>query len=222
MLNECFEKDVAEDIFTLAVLRCVRPVLLRQTDNLMQESILSEYRNNDGMGSRDPYRPLSGINEDGRNRFFFERYDGKSVVIFDLSAFGTESSRRSRAEYGDYYRNICMPQVSMGMVHSMDTGLPFCHRLYGGSISDVKILESMALFVSSLGCNDIHFVMDRGFFIKNNILRLLDSGIGFTTPVPGGRRIFKTIVSESVRNMSSLNTGVFNGEVIRYFDTKQR
>jgi transposase len=190
-LNECFDEDTAEDVFTLAVLRCVRPVPLRQTDDLMQESILSEYRSNDGMGSRDISRLLSGINEDGRNRFFSERYDGKGAVIFDLSAFGTESSRMTGAEYGDDYRKIRMPQVSMGMVHSMDTGLPFCYRLYGGSISDVRTLENMALFISSLGCNDIHFEMDRGFFSETNLLRLLDDGIGFTTPVPGGRKIFK-------------------------------
>jgi len=141
-------------------------------------------------------------------------------VIFDLSAFGTESERMSRAEYGDDYRKIHMPQVSMGMVHSMDTGLPFCYRLYGESISDVKTLENMAEFVSSLGCENIHFVMGRGFFSESNLTRLIDGGMGFTTPVLGRRKIFKTVVSESVRNTNLLNKTVFNGDIIRYHETE--
>lgn len=221
-LKECFPDDAAEDILTLSMLRCVHPVPLRQVDDQMQESILSEYRSNDGMGSRDLSRLLMGIDENGRNMFFSRRYDGKGAVIFDLSAFGTESERMSRAEYGDDYRKIRMPQVSMGMVHSMDSGLPFCYRLYGGSISDVKTLENMAEFVSSLGCENIHFVMDRGFFSESNLTRLMDDGMGFTTPVPGGRKIFKTVVSESVRNTNSLNTAVFNGDIIRYFETEAK
>ena len=221
-LRECFDDDTAEDVSTLAMLRCVRPVPLRQIDDQMQESIFSEYRSNDGMGSRDLSRLLTGINEDGRNRFFSLRYDGKGAVIFDLSAFGTESAKMSRAEYGDDYKKIRMPQVSMGMVHSIDSGLPFCYRLYNGSISDVKTLENMALFVSSLGCDNVHFVMDRGFFSESNLTRLLDDGMGFTTPVPCGRKIFKSIVSESVKNTNSLNTSVFNGGIIRYFETTAR
>ena len=106
------------------------------------------------------------------------------------------------------------------MVHSMDTGLPFCYRLYGGSISDVKTLENMAEFVSSSGCKNIHFVMNRGFFSESDFIRLMDDGIGFTTPVPGGRKIFKTIVSESDRNTSSLNTAAFNGDIVRYYETE--
>ena len=218
-LRECFDDDSAEDISTLAMLRCVRPVPLRQIDDQMQESILSEYRSNDGMGSRDLSRLLTGISENGRNTFFSRRYDGKGAVIFDLSAFGTGSTRMARAEYGDDYKKIRMPQVSMGMVHSMDSGLPFCYRLYSGSISDVKTLENMAMFISSLGCENVHFVMDRGFFSESNLIRLMDDSMGFTTPVPGGRKMFKSIVSESVRNTNSLNTAVFNGEIVRYFET---
>jgi len=218
-LKDCFDEDTAEDVSTLAMLRCVRPVPLRQIDNQMQESVLSEYRNSDGMGSRDLSGLLTGISEEGRNRFFAERYDGKGAVIFDLSAFGTESNRMTRAEYGDCYKKIHMPQVNMGMVHSVDTGIPFCYRLYGGSISDVKTLENMALFISSLGCKNVHFVMDRGFYGENNLTRLLDDGMGFTVPVPGGRKIFKSAVSESVGKTNSLNTGMFNGDVIRYYET---
>jgi len=214
-LKECFNEGVAEDILTLAMLRCVHPVPLRQIDDRMQESVLSEYRSNDGMGSRDLSRLLTGVSEDGRNRFFSERYDGQGAVVFDLSAFGTESTRMTRAEYGDTYRRVRIPQVNMGMVHSMDSGLPFCYRLYGGSISDVKTLENMAAFISSLGCENIHFVMDRGFFSETNLTRLLDDRTGFTVPVPGGRRIFKSIVSEPIGRTNSLNTAVFNGDIIR-------
>lgn len=218
-LKECFDEEISEDISTLAMMRCIRPAPLRQIDDIMQESILSEYKSNDRMGSRDLSRLLKGIGEEGRNRFFSLRYDGNGAIIFDLSAFGTESSKMGRAEYGDDYKKIRMPQVSMGMVHSMESGLPFCYRLYGGSISDVKTLENMALFVSSLGCKDVHFIMDRGFFSEANLIRLLNNDMGFTTPIPGGRKIFKTAISESIKNTNSLSTSVFNDSVIRYHET---
>lgn len=218
-LGQCFGKDLAEDILTLAVLRCVNPLPLRQTDDQMEESILSEYRNGEGMGSRDLSRLMAGIGESGRNEFFRLRYDGNGAIIFDLTAFGTESERMGRAGYGDGYGKIRMPQVSMGMVHSMDTGLPFCYRLYDGSISDVKTLENMIGFVDSLGCKDTHFIMDRGFYSESNLADMVGKGIGFTTPIPGGRKLFRSVVSESVSDTDSPNTGVFGSEVIRYFET---
>jgi transposase len=219
-LRDCFGRDVGEDILSIAMLRCVRPLPLRQVDDQMQESFLSEYRSNDGMGSRDLSRLMMGISEKSRNLFFGSIYEGGGAIIFDLSSFGSESARMSRLEYGDDYRKIHMPQVSMGMVHSMDSGRPFCYRLYSGSISDVSTLKNMAEFVSSLGCDDVHFVMDRGFYSESNLLSLLDAGMGFTTPVPSGRKVFKSVVSESVRDNSSLSTYMFCGSVFRVYETR--
>ena len=218
-LSNCFGREKGEDILSIAMLRCVRPLPLRQVDDQMQESFLSEYRSDDGMGSRDLSRLMTGISEESRNMFFRSMYGGGGAIIFDLSSFGSESSRMSRLEYGDDYHKIHMPQVSMGMVHSVDTGRPFCYRLYSGSISDVSTLRNMAEFVSSLGCKDVHFIMDRGFYSESNLLSLLDNGMGFTTPVPSGRRVFKSVVSESIKENSSLSTYVFCGSVFRVYET---
>jgi len=219
-LKDCFDDELAESMKVLSMLRMVRPAPLRQTEDLFEESFLSSMVSDSDFGSRSLSRLLERINESSRNKFFSERYDGKNALVFDLTAFASESEKMERNEFGDEYKKIRVPQVSMGMIHSAETGIPFCYRLYPGSIADVKTLENITEFVSSLGCENAHFVMDRGFYSEKNLEMMVSRNLGFTIPVPAGRKIFKNTISESVRNISSANTDYFNGSVIRHWDTE--
>lgn len=218
-LEECFGRELGEQMKVLSMIRCVRPSALRQTESIFEETFLSTMFPEPEFGSRSLSRLLGRINEEDRERFFSHRCDGNDAIVFDLTSFASESDRMDRNEYGDDYKKIHTPQVSMGMIHSAVSGVPFCYRLYPGSIADVKTLENMAEFVSAMGCEKAHFVMDRGFFNEGNLEGMIAKGLGFTIPVPGGRKLFKTMVSESIRNISSLDTDFFNGSVTRHWKT---
>jgi len=218
-LEECFGEELGEQMKVLSMIRCVRPSALRQTESIFEETFLSTMFPEPEFGSRSLSRLLGRIDEEDRNRFFSHRYDGNDAIVFDLTSFASESYRMDRNEYGDDYRKIHTPQVSMGMVHSASSGVPFCYRLYPGSIADVRTLENMSEFVSAMGCETAHFVMDRGFYSESNLTGMMERNLGFTIPVPGGRKLFKTAVSESIRNISSLDTDFFNGSVIRHWKT---
>jgi transposase len=61
--------------------------------------------------------------------------------------------------------------------------------------------------------------VDRGTYSESNLTYLMDAGLGFTIPIPSGRNSYKTILSESVREMSPENTFLFGSSVIRVYET---
>ena len=107
----------------------------------------------------------------------------------------------------------------MGMVQSVDTGLPFYYQLYPGSVSDIKTLNNLRERLRSLGRDHVHFFMDRGFFSEPNLCGLLDAEMGFTVPVPAGRDVFADAVSAVKKDMNSMNTHMFNDELFRVGET---
>ncbi|MDR2845839.1 MAG: transposase [Candidatus Methanoplasma sp.] len=224
-LRDAFGDELGNDILLISLLRSVRPVPLRDIRDQAEESFLSDMEEfNAGLGSRDLSRLLTEIAgfEERKERFFSSMCDGSGAVIFDITSFGSGSTKMERPEYGDDYGKIGVPQVNFGMVQSMRTGLPFCYRRHPGSMNDMRTLTLMQEYVRSLGCTDAHFVMDRGFFSESSLTELMDKETGFTTPVPGDQKIFTSIVSGSMQNMSSVNTLMLGGSVYRIHETETK
>jgi len=221
---KAFGNDLGSDILALSVFRTVEQVPMREVEDRMDELFLSETLAKDSdLTSREMSRLMVRISEaeKGREKFFTSRAavgNGKAV-IFDVTVFATESERMERAEYGRGYRDFKMKQVNMGMVQSVDTGLPFYYQLYPGSVSDIKTLNNLRERLRSLGRDHVHFFMDRGFFSEPNLCGLLDAEMGFTVPVPAGRDVFADAVSAVKKDMNSMNTHMFNDELFRVGET---
>jgi transposase len=218
-LNDSFGNDLGNDILALAMLRCIRPVPLRQVCDQAEETFIHEMTGCGDLCSRELSRLTVSVTEECRERFFSKLYRGGDSVIFDITAFASGSERMERPEYGSDYQRLRMPQVNLGMAYSADSKMPFCYRMYPGSVSDVKTLTLMSMYVKSFGCTKAHFILDRGFFSESNLIELLDAEMGFTVPVPGNRKHFKAIISESVQKMNSENTYLFGSTVIRVYET---
>jgi len=219
-----FGNDLGNDILALSVFRTIEQVPMRETEERMEELFLSETLAKDSdLSSREMSRLMERISdaEKGREKFFTSRSaaDNGKAIIFDVTVFSTESERMERAEYGRGYRDFKTKQVNMGMVQSVETGLPFYFQLYPGSVSDVKTLDNLRTRLRSLGRENIHFFMDRGFFSETNICSLLDAEMGFTVPVPSGRDVFSDTVSAVKKDMNSVNTHMFNDELFRVGET---
>ena len=75
--------------------------------------------------------------DSGRREELFGRLAPKTgCVVFDIVCLGTDSEDLEYAEAGRKTHLTGSKQVNLGMIHSMEDGLPFRYRTYPGSVAD--------------------------------------------------------------------------------------
>lgn len=62
-----------------------------------------------------------------------------------------------------------LPQINMGMYYGEESCLPLYYRVYPGSISDKTHLKYMVADNEFINGKRTRFVMDRGFYSKENL-----------------------------------------------------
>lgn len=106
-----------------------------------------------------------------------------------------------------------MFQVNLGMVMSMDSGLPMFYQLYPGSISDVTTLKNIAYQTKSWGVTLDTFVVDRGFYSASNLNLLKELELHFIMPLPSTVKLTQTLLSEAKSSLTSpLNSILYEGQ----------
>ena len=221
-LHHAFDRDEADTILTLAIMMVADPCSLRTMEDAVESTYLRRLIGTDvSFASQRLSESLSyiGSDEDARCRYAEHMLDDSDVVIFDTTVLLTESKGIDMAEMGRKAKKAGMPQVNMGFVHSLKYRIP-CHmKLFPGSINDVttimNLAEEMPLLCSSVSM----IVMDRGFYSEKNIRKLYSKDIGFLMPIPSGKKIFKTAISQSRKDLDNpVNTFRFNGRTESYSD----
>ena len=213
----------ADTILALALMRIIRPESLRNVADQLEESFLPELLGmDDELTSQFLSRFLSELGKDerARQRLFGTMIDNDDVLVYDLTSFKSSSRGNDYLEYGTEYRTTGLPQANFGLVHSLDSDLPVYYKLFQRSIKDVVTLHNLVVELKEMGVNDAHLLLDRGFFSESNLEMMLSAGLGFTMPVPFGRNIAKTLISESNREIDNpASTFIFKGAVIRVFES---
>ncbi|MDO5862605.1 MAG: hypothetical protein Q4Q58_07435 [Thermoplasmata archaeon] len=223
-LVNVYGKEDGLRILALAILGVVEPDSVRQTADIVDDTYIRELLDIDcGFSQSAVCRFLQKVGRDtGHAAKLMDALAPKSgAVIFDIVCLGTDSELLDYAEVGRKMRITGSKQVNLGLVHSMEDGLPFMYRVYPGSVSDVVTLRNLTSDLDSMGVKPIEMVMDRGFFSHSNVVHMMGLDSGFTMPVPAKNAIFKLLVSESVEHiLSPLNTEILNDSVVRAYETR--
>lgn len=223
-LVNVYGRDDGLRMLALAILGVVEPGSVRQTADIVDDTYIRELLALDcGFSQSAVCRFIQKIGRDtGHAAKLVDAMAPRSgAVIFDIVCLGTDSELLDYAEVGRKMRITGSKQVNLGLVHSMEDGLPFMYRVYPGSISDVVTLRNLTSDLDSMGVKPIEMVMDRGFFSHSNVVHMMGLDSGFTMPVPAKNAIFKLLVSESVEHIQSpLNTDILNGSVVRAYETR--
>jgi len=222
-LKNSFGDDRGTVIAALAILRIVSPGSFKGVADKMDESYLPEL-----LGVRKNMDPsfitrfLQDIGDDidSRMYLFMALASGNGAVIFDTTPLPTSSEELEFAEYGRSYRRTHVKQTNLGIAFSSEKGLPFMYKLYPGSLSDVSLVKNMAADVRDMGAENVEYVLDRGFFSESNLKELLDSGDGFTIPMPATLDLFKEYLSEAVKHIENPEMSTrLEGSVVRCRET---
>ena len=112
------------------------------------------------------------------------------TLYYDLTSFSSQSRNIEFLEYGYSRDDDDSPQVNVSLTSSKEEGIPINYSIYPGSVVNLTTLDNTMKKYEAIGIKNILFILDRGFFTKSNLKRLIDSNYEF---IIGASHTFKEI-----------------------------
>lgn len=109
----------------------------------------------------------------------------KIYISYDSTNKNCQAGDIELAEYGHPKADIGAPVINYSIAYDTDNKLPLFYEEYPGSIVDISQLQFMIGKAKSYGYKNIGFILDRGYFCKENISFLDEAGYDFVIMVKG-------------------------------------
>lgn len=106
-------------------------------------------------------------------------------VSYDSTNKNCEAGDISMIEYGAAKTDAGLPVFNYAIGYDVNNREPLMYEKYPGSINDVSQLQYMIAKVKGYGYNNIGFILDRGYFSKENLKFMDDNGFAFIIMVKG-------------------------------------
>lgn len=141
------------------------------------------------------------------------------AIYFDITSVSTYSRLLDLAEWGYNRDKEKLPQLNLGMVYGEKSDMPLHYTIYQGSIADVTTLRNAIKLNKTVGIKKVQYILDRGFYSKQNIERL--HGEKVIIPLPFRTNLSKILLKESERKLGNIkNIFMFLGKI--YYYNKKR
>lgn len=101
------------------------------------------------------------------------------VIAFDSTSISTYAKDITQAEYGHNKDRESLAQLNFGMFYGQNSRLPLFYDVYNGSLLDKEHFEAMMRYVKTFNITRVVFVMDRGYFKKDNLKYLFNNHLPF-------------------------------------------
>ena len=106
------------------------------------------------------------------------------ALIFDITSVSSYSELMELVEWGYNRDKEDLPQINIGMVFGEPSSLPLFYSVYPGSIPDIVTLKNIVLRLKKFNVKTDLFILDRGFYSRNNIELLKEEGLHYLMPLP--------------------------------------
>ncbi len=137
---------------------------------------------------------------------FFKRWSKKVLeneyLAYDVTSISSYSKDSEDVEYGYNRDKDHLPQINLGMYFGETSLLPVFYTKYAGSIVDKSSLKYMTMYNEELGLKKVNFIMDKGFYTKENIKYMKKNNYPFLLCVSNKLITSKKLLSN---NINSLN-----------------
>ena len=158
------------------------------TQNMKQysDSTISDLLRSQDENQRQKFLDLWNEERNKRERIY---------ISYDSTNKNCEAGEISMVEFGKPKVDTGAPVFNYAIGFDVNNEEPLTYEKYPGSINDVSQLQYMISKVKGYGYNNIGFILDRGYFSKEN-LRFLDAnGFAFVIMVKG----IKDFINSQVR-----------------------
>lgn len=154
---------------------------------------------NGRMSSEMCSKTFAAMRQEDMQLFFREWMKQKKqteYVAYDVTSISSYSTNIRELEWGYNRDKERLPQINMGMYYGEESGLPLYYRVYPGSISDKAHLKYMVADNAFINGKRTRFVMDRGFYSKENLQYLTEGGYRFIIALPAGLKYCQELLEK--------------------------
>lgn len=194
-LEKHFGLKIAGQIFAYAsILYANGFIHMDQIKSYYEQSWLSvEYKNYSfGMGRNALSTLLTDIGRRGERAVSYqnEALAKAERLAIDGHAIRCCSEENELGEAGYKFNSLKEDQVNLLMGYDMQTGSPVFSRMFRGSCNDKSTIKDLCEILS---LSNILFVVDRGFYSKENLKLFSDNGNSYVIPIPSHTNVFKDV-----------------------------
>ena len=119
-------------------------------------------------------------------------------VSYDSTNRHTKAGEIEEAEYGKAKDGIQEPIINQGMAYDSTNREPLFYESYPGSIVDISMLQFMIDESLGYGYENIGFILDRGYFARDNLFYIDDHDYSFVIMAKGSAKFIHSLVEEAM------------------------
>ena len=124
-------------------------------------------------------------------------YAKKDIYIsYDSTNMNSVAGNLELVEYGHAKDNSDLPQINVSLGYNQTDNLPLMYEIYSGSIIDNTECQKMVDRAVYYGCENIGFILDRGYFSIENIKYFERYGFDYILMTKGNARFVQEAVNE--------------------------
>lgn len=160
---------------------------------------------------------------DGFIKEWIKRQNPIEGIYYDITSISSYSTKIDFIEWGYNRDKENLPQINMGVVCDMKSGLPVYYRTHPGSIVDVTTLRNCIKYLQAYSLRDIIMILDRGFCSSANILTmsLKENQIKFIQPLSFSLKKVKELIVKNKKELSKTSTiFIYNQEILHHVTDK--
>ena len=146
-------------------------------------------------------RLLKSISRDQINSFLNEWNKGRDhkqriYVSYDSTNKNCSAGDIDLIEYGKPKDDRGLPVFNLAIAYDKNNRVPLLYEEYPGSITDVSQFKYMVDKVSQYGYKQVGFILDRGYFSKENIQYMEENDHPFVIMVKGQKDLVSSIIQK--------------------------
>ena len=181
----------------------------------LEEQNLPEVKRLQSNGISALYENI-GRNQKNRDLFFTEwikRFSSIEGVYYDITSISSHSTKIDFVEWGYNRDKEKLPQINLGVMCDIKTGIPLHYRTNPGSIVDVTTLKNSIKYLQAYCLTDIIMILDRGFCSTANIENMAskENNLKFIQPLSFSLKKVKDLVVKNRKRLHNTSTAfVYN------------
>lgn len=152
--------------------------------------IYSDSKVSDFIGSLDKSQSVQFLNEWNKQRDHRE----KIYISYDSTNKNCQAGDIDFAEMGHAKDDKNKPVLNYAIAYDKNNSEPLFYEMYPGSIVDVSQLQYMLEKTAGYGYRHVGFVLDRGYFAKENIRYMDKRGYDFVIMMKGMKKLAANVV----------------------------
>lgn len=127
----------------------------------------------------------------------------KIYVSYDSTNKNCQAGDISILEFGNAKHDIGSPIFNLAVAYDQTNRVPIIYEEYPGSVVDVSQFTFLVDKFIEYGYKNIGFILDRGYFSKDNIKYMDENGYDFVIMAKGCRSIVSQIINEKRNSFES-------------------